>query len=217
MSDCRLPIHDLVETRLKELGMRRGELVRRCGFKNVGKGIRRIEAMCSGDLDSLSARMILKALPKAIDVGEDVVGVAVCETADSLNLAAADREAAWRTSFRPHGYLCGTEPRPLSNALYCFCGGPERLRIPLDCSQPAVTYTKQALAVVRKMPSTIFFGPTTGFFVNYAPDFAVRFDLNGHPVEAFPRAYSPGEAELQIGRSKISSENFGRIMGFIPK
>jgi hypothetical protein len=39
----RLPIHDLVETQLKQLGLRRSELARRCGFKNANKGIRRIE------------------------------------------------------------------------------------------------------------------------------------------------------------------------------
>lgn len=44
-----------------------------------------------------------------------------------------------------------------------------------------------------------FFGATTCFIVNYMPDRAVRFDLDGNPIEVFPRAYCPAHIELQIG------------------
>jgi hypothetical protein len=171
----RLPIHDLVETRLKELGIQRSEFARRCGFKNVAKGIRRIEAMCAGDLVSLSAKMILKALPRALEVSEEIAEDIVRETAVLLEQnerrAVAERDAAWRASFKPKAYFCGTETSPSSITMCGFSGGPERwLRIPLDCSQPPITYAVQALAVVRKTPAVTFFGPTTGFIVNYTPD-----------------------------------------------
>ena len=76
-------------------------------------------------------------------------------------------------------------------------GGAERwLKIPLDISQPPITYAEQALAVVRKTPSVAFFGPTTGFIVNYTPDHAVRFDVEGRPIESLARAYRPGAVTL---------------------
>ena len=220
MSDHRLPIRELVETRSKELGIGRGELARRCGFKNVDKGIRRLEAMCDGDLDSSSARMILKALPAALEVGEEVVEAVVRESSASIERskreADAERDGAWRASFNPHAYLIGTETRPWSITMYGFSGGSERwLKIPLDCSHPSVTYATQAMAVVRRTPMVRFFGPTTGFIVNYTPDRAVRFDLDGKPVEVLPRAYCPGDVELQIGRRRISGDAFSRIMGVI--
>jgi hypothetical protein len=72
-------------------------------------------------------------------------------------------------------------------------GGPERwLKIPLDLSQPPVTYAVQAHDFVAKTPFVPFFGKTTGFIVNYTPDSAARFDLDGDPVEHFDRAYIPG-------------------------
>jgi hypothetical protein len=112
----RLPIHDLVETRLKELGIQRSEFARRCGFKNVAKGIRRIEAMCAGDLVSLSAKMILKALPAALEVSEEIADGTVRETAVLLEQnerrAAADRDAAWRASFKPKAYFVGQRRAP---------------------------------------------------------------------------------------------------------
>ncbi len=218
MTHFRLPIHDLVETRLKELGISRSELARRCGFKNLDKGMRRIEAMCGGDLASPSAAMILTALPAALEVDVATVQVAVRETAETLDQqsrrAAADREAAWRASFSPHGYLCGSQERPSSITMCGITGGPERwLKILLDSSRPAVTFAEQALAVVRKTPTITFFGPTIGFIVNYSPDRGVRFDLEGNPVEVLSRAYSPTQIELQVGRRRISSGSFGRIMG----
>jgi hypothetical protein len=221
MSNISSPIHDLVESRLKDLGIRRGELARRCGFKNVSKGLRRIEAMCRGDFDSPCAGMILKALPTALELDRDVVDVVVRETASALDqsiqTAAAERRAASRTSFKPCAYLCGTEARPSSVTVYGLSGGPERwLKISLDYSRPPLTYAAQALAIVRKTPVVHFFGPTTGFIVNYTPDCAVRFDLDGSPIERFPAAHSPDQIELQIGRCKISADRFGRIMGFLP-
>jgi hypothetical protein len=71
-----------------------------------------------------------------------------------------------------------------------------------------VTFARQALDFVRKTPVVPFFGPTTGFVVNYTPDQAVRFDLDAKPVERRPHAYSPGEITLRLGKRKIAPEEF---------
>lgn len=78
----------------------------------------------------------------------------------------------------------GTAERPSSISVYGISGGADRwLKIPLELSQPPVTYAAQSLAIVRRKPHVTFFGTTTGFIVNYAPDFAFRFDIKGKPVE----------------------------------
>ncbi len=122
------PIHDLIENQQKRLGMRRGELARRCGFKNIDKGIRRIDGVCHGDLDSPAAKMVLDALPAALEMDKDAVETAVRATAEIIaeaeRRAAAEREATWRASFVPHAYLLGTETRPFSITIYGFSGGP---------------------------------------------------------------------------------------------
>jgi hypothetical protein len=130
----------------------------------------------------------------------------------------AKRDAAWRASFKPHAFLLGTETRPSSITIFGISGGPEHwLKIPLDLSQPPVTYAVQALAFVRKTPVVPFFGATTGFIVNYTPDHAVRFDLYGNPTEFFPHAYSPVEVTLTIGGRKMAAEDFARIVGLVRK
>jgi hypothetical protein len=94
------PIHDLIENQTKQLGLRRIELARRCGFKNVEKGLRRIDGVCHGDLDSPGAKMVIEALPAALEVDKDVVEEAIAATAEIIaeaeRLAEAKRDAAWR-------------------------------------------------------------------------------------------------------------------------
>jgi hypothetical protein len=198
------PIHDFIDDRLKALGIRRGELARRCGYANISKGVRRIDQVCAGDLGSRSAKIVLEALPTALEVTVDAVKAAIEATIKVQERDDAEREAAWRAAFKPTAYLLGTEKRPSQIFIFGITGGPERwLRIPLDLAQPPVTFAAQALAVVKKTPVVPFFGPTTGFIISYTPDHAVRFDLNGTPMEVLKRAYSPGQVELFIGKTRL--------------
>ena len=43
MSDPELPVTALISRRCKELHLRPVELVRRCGYQNVTKGLRRLD------------------------------------------------------------------------------------------------------------------------------------------------------------------------------
>ncbi len=114
----------------------------------------------------------------------------------------------------PHAYLLGTETRPSQITFYGLTGGSERwLRIRLDLSQPPVTFAAQACAVAKQTPLVPFYGRTTGFIVNYTPDSAVRFDLDGNPVEHFARAYTPGQVELFLRRHKVPAKTFAKVLG----
>ena len=100
------PIHDLIENQQKRLGLRRSELARRCGFKNVEKGLRRIDGVCHGDLDSPGAKMVIDALPAALEVDKNLVEAAIAATAEIIaeanRLAEAKRETAWREAVDFH-------------------------------------------------------------------------------------------------------------------
>jgi len=94
------PIHELIENRQKQLGLRRNELARRCGFKNLDKGLRRIDGVCHGDLDSPGAKMVLDNLAVALEVDKNLVEEAIAATtkiiAEAKRLGDAKRDAAWR-------------------------------------------------------------------------------------------------------------------------
>ena len=135
-------------------------------------------------------------------------------SATQSELTADRRDAAWRAAFKPHAYLLGTHTRPSSITIFGISGGAKRwLNIPLDLEQPPVTFATQALGFVRQTPVVPFFGPTTGFVINYTPDRAVRFDLEGNPVECFPCAYFPGDVTLTLGNRKMAADEFARIAG----
>jgi hypothetical protein len=204
----RYSIHNLIETRRASLDIGRGELARRCGFTNVAKGIRRLDALFDGDLISPGAKAIIAILPAALELDANEVEKVVEETADLIARAKAaedtKREAAWRAAFKPAAYLVGTESWPSSITIYGMSGGAERwLRIPLDLSQPPITFVPQALAVVRRTPTVPFFGATKGFIVNFTPDNAVEFDTNGAPIQTFEKAFLPGEIEIFIGKQRV--------------
>ena len=214
----RYPIQELIEARMKQIGLGRGELASRCGYKNVAKGLRRIDALCEGDIDSEGATMVIRALPAALEIDKSKVAAALQETAEIIEEEerryVAAQEAAWRASFVPDAYLRGTDTRPSSITIFGVSGGARRwLRIPLDTSLPPATFAAQALAVAKETAIVPFHGFTTGFIVNYAPDRAVRFDLNGEPVETFDRAHQPGHVEIQIGGRRLPALRFAKLLG----
>jgi hypothetical protein len=215
-----LAIRNLIEARSRELGLGQAELVRRCGYKNISKGIRRLDQLCAGNLQK--ATSLTAGLPLALELSPEIVQQTMDETLEQLeeraSRTAAEAEAAWRASFKPHAYLLGTYDRPSQLLFFGITGGAERwLKIRLDISQPPVSYAGQALAVARKTPFVQYFGRTTGFIVNYSPDHAVRFDLDGNPAETSLRAYRPMDVTVTIGRREVSTLKFGRILGTIPR
>lgn len=207
MSD-RYPIERLIEERLKLLCLRRSDLARRCGFRNIAKSMRRIEAICKGDLASQGAKMVFDALPIALELDKAVVDAAIQNTSEIISEAIrrseAAADAARRASFVPHGYLLGTMTRPSSITMYGLSGGPDRwLKIRLDLSRPPLTFAAQARQVVKNTPSVAFHGRTTGFIINYSPDRAVEFDLDANPVACLDRDYAPGNVEIFIGNRNM--------------
>jgi hypothetical protein len=217
--EASLAIQILICGRCRELSLSRSELVRRCGYRNITKGIRRLEELLAGDLQRTTS--LLSGLAIALELSPDVVQRALNATQQQLeeraSRTAMEAEAAWRAAFKPHGILLGTDTRPSQALIFAITGGAERwLKILLDQSQPPVTYAEQALAVVRKTPFVRFFGRTTGFIVNYTPDHAVRFDCEGLPVEKIMRAYRPGELAATLGRHPVSAAAFGKALGIWP-
>jgi len=215
-----LAIEKLIVDRCQALGLSRSDLVRRAGFKNVAKGLRRLDELCAGEM-KLTVSLIV-GLPAALELPTGAITDTMRQTVQQLDevarIAEEKREAVWRATFRPCAYLLGTETRPSQITIYGMTGGSERwLKIPLDLSQSAVTFASQAFAVAGRTPVVTFFGKTIGFIVNYTPDCAVRFDLNGNPVEAFDHAYEPGNVTIAMGGKEISADVFARITGMMPE
>jgi hypothetical protein len=207
-----LPIKTLVSSRCEELGLKPVELVRRCGYQNTNKGLRRLEELCRGDFSSSST--LIRTLPAALDVLVEVVTRAVEDTRRQLREA---QEAAWRAEFLPHAVILTERKIPQPIFVAAFIGVDRLRRVDFDLKQGPESYITQALNGVReklarwKSDQIPTFGQPTGLVVNYTPDWAIRFDPEGNAVEVLNRAYRIGEASLSIGKRAVSSKELEAI------
>jgi hypothetical protein len=60
----------------------------------------------------------------------------------------------------------------------------------------------------------MFFGEALGFIINYSPDQAVRYDLDGTPIEVLSKAYRPGEVSLSFVGRPVSPTVVARLLGW---
>lgn len=195
----KLAIESLVRRRCHELGLTPPELIRRCEYQNVSKGLRRLEQLYSGDF-KMGAGLIAK-LPVALDVPVDVIKRAV---EGSQRYLRESEEAACRAAFRPHAVILTERKIPQPIFVVALIGVDVLLRLDFDLTCAPATFLTQALEGLRQrlarwrgeLPA---FGRAEGIIINYDPDRAIRFDLEGRAVEGFNRAYRPGVAQFAIG------------------
>ena len=111
-----------------------------------------------------------------------------------------------QTNFQPHAVIIAERRIPSPIFVAAIFGVDRILRIDFDLDQPRNTYVKQALAGIDeklahfKCPYLPGFGSPVGFVVNYSPDHAIRFGLDGNAVEILPAAYWTGRASMSVGR-----------------
>ena len=134
-----LAIATLIRSRMTELGLSRGEFAKRLGYKNVAKGIRRIDALCEGDIDG--TKQFLDVLPQALETSADTVKRALDQTVRELELAekqeAEARDKIWRENFRPHAIILTERTVPSPIFVAAIIGVEKLLRIDLDANSRA--------------------------------------------------------------------------------
>ena len=139
-----LPIEDLIRNQCEGLGLRPTDLVRRCGYQNISKGLRRLEELRVGNF--VRASGLVRMLPAALEVSSDVVDRAIEQTKRCVRECA---EAAWRASFRPHAIIITDRTRPEPLFVAAVIGVERLLRVDLDMTASTVTFVEQALGALN--------------------------------------------------------------------
>jgi hypothetical protein len=191
-----LPIEALIEKRLAEMGLRRSQLVSRLGYRNVGRGLHSLSELCAGDLDRHFA--LIEKLPDALQLSREVIESAVAGSRKEIEERGRQRreadESNWREQFRPHAVIIPERRVPSPIFVAALIGVDKLLVIPLDASRPRSSFISQAL---RKLPDAIpAFGRLVEVVINYAPDRAMRFDLQGRALELLPQRVLPARASV---------------------
>jgi hypothetical protein len=199
----------LFRSRLTELGLSRGEFAKRLGYKNIAKGIRRIDAMFEGDIKG--TKQFMDVLPQALETSAEIVTLALDQTVREIELAeqkeAEARDKIWRENFCPHAIILTQRTVPSPIFVAAIIGVEKLLRIDLDAAQGQVSFVRQ---VLDRLPEWVpAFGKPIGFVINYSPDKAVRFDSNGQPIAMLKESVRPGTAVLRLGGRPIHAEALG--------
>ena len=207
-------ISELVETRCAELNLTPVALIRRAGYQNIAKGLRRLEALMTGDFES--SKGLIARLPQALDLPSETIAEAVEETREEIHQR---EEQAYRANFKPHAIIITERVIPTQITFALLTGAPRHLLIDFDLSKDRSTFIHQTLSELqfrlhRFGGSIPFFGKAVGLVVNYSPERAVRYDLDGEAVQILKGAYRIGEAYLQIGRRRLSPEQASQF--FLP-
>jgi len=208
-----LAIAALIRSRLTELGLSRGEFAKRLGYKNIAKGIRRIDAMFEGNIEG--TKQLMDVLPQALETSAEIVTLALDQTVREIELAeqheAEAGDKSWRENFRPHAIILTERTVPSPIFVAAIIGVEKLLRIDLDPTQGPVSFVRQ---VLDRLPEGVpAFGKPIGFVINYSPDKAVRFDPNGQPIAILDKAVRPGTAVLRLGGRPIPAEALGPVFG----
>jgi len=117
---------------------------------------------------------------------------------------------ARRITFKPHAIILTERSRPEPFFVAAFIGVDRILRVDFDLTAGRASFVHQALNGIRlklafKSGSDALpaYGRPTGVIVNYTPDRAVRFDLEGNALEILPRAYRAVDVQLWIGKNRL--------------
>ena len=209
-----LAIAILIRSRMIELGLSRGEFAKRLGYKNLAKGIRRIDVFCEGGIEG--TKQFLDVLPQALETSAETVKRALDQTVRELELAekqeAETRDKIWRENFCPHAIILTERSVPSPIFVAAIIGVEKLLQIDLDATQGPVSFVRQ---VLDRLPEGVpAFGNPIGFVINYSPDKAVRFDRNGQPIAILDKAICPGTAVLlRLGGRPITAEALTLVFG----
>ena len=209
-----LAIAALIRSRMAELGLSRGQFAKRLGYKNIAKGIRRIDALCEGDIEG--TKQFLDVLPQALEASPETVTLALEQTGREIELAekheAEARDKIWRENFCPHAIILTGRTVPSPIFVAAMIGVEKLLRIDVDATQGPMSFVRH---VLDRLPEGVSaFGKAIGFVINYSPDKAVRFDSNGHPIAILDKAVRPGTAVLlRLGGRPVTAEALGVLFG----
>lgn len=108
------------------------------------------------------------------------------------------------TPFVPHAVIIPERSCPSPILAVALTGVDRWLRIEFQDPQRPLGFVREALAAVRGPLRGSPFGLATGFVINYREDYAVRFDLQGNPLEVYSEPHRSGQASLRMGSRDLA-------------
>lgn len=199
-------LKDFVGQHQEALQLSRRDLLTRLKPTNLGKAAQRLDSFLADEISYRQRQHFLPELATALSQNSEEAKQIAAELkhlVEQIRQArAALDHAHYVATFKPHAYLLGSYTRPSFITGFAMTGGSERwLKIRLDELENSQT-PEQAIAEIvahlKENPTIMFWGKATGFYINYTPEKAVKYDLRGKVVKEIDGNYRPGDAVFTI-------------------
>ena len=186
----------LIEHRCTELGISVKELLVRTGLADISKAQRRLDELYG--LNFRSARGLIERLPTALNLLKEDLDQVI---KDTIQDALAIEDLLYRSKFKPHALiLTEKNGRPKQIVIAGFLNAGRYIHISFSEAASPDEYMNIALKELEKRRDNVhlLFYPICGLTVNYTPDNAKTYDLNGRLLNEAQRASSQGVISMSL-------------------
>lgn len=215
---ARYPLGRLLIDEMCRQGISRAQLASRIGYKNITKGLRRLDHIVGGGED----QVVLQKIARTLEIHPDALERALAETQAEQATEQAEserqREAHLRAIFHP---IINVEteyrrPSPLHIGIMFF-DTLKRIHLPGSILKRSfdhqLAWAMQAVpkhydAKGGKAPS---FGKITGYAFRFSYDEAILLDVTGKIVDEHAPATPDPEMYLAVGRTRMPASLFTKI------
>jgi hypothetical protein len=177
----------VIDEQLAARGWRKGHLVAAMGYKNLSRGVKRLEACLRGED---AAPEVLRRLGAALEIAparwEAILRATRTEREAAARADAARIEAARRAAFRPYVYVQTSETRPQSLTAAAVIG-PRLKQIALDDDTLALPPARRLVRVAElvrehyrvNLGRCLLFGVITGYLFRSGYEETIAFATDG--------------------------------------
>ena len=212
----------LIQQELATRGWRMSTLVTTMGYKNVARGLKRLES-CIQHGDCSNTEMVTR-LRGALNLSVDQLNAVIAETrrqrADEDRVRVAREETERRAQFRPYVYVRTSESRPMYMTAAAAIG-PRLKYLQLDnalLSLPQPALLSHVAEMVREhyrgnLGRCLLFGDITGYALRINYDATVEFNTDGTLIQKrHGWTEDEGHAMLFVGKHVLREGLFGVAM-----
>jgi hypothetical protein len=212
MGISHYPISQLISRIIFDSGLSRAQFVQTLGYRNVPKGLRRLDAWLDhgegdpGTMDRIGAAYATRFDP--IEMSLALAATAAIKRAEA-DSAEAERLKAEYERFRPFIHVEGETNVPSGITIFAMTGGDWNLiELPEEIMDLSLVEQMPALADLMRAylegygGQCPFFGRVTGFrLVRWRE--SVRFTVDGDFIEVVPGRFRRAQTTLTIGNQSV--------------
>ena len=191
-----LPITQMINHRVEELGIDHRQLINRLGYSHYAKAERRLQELFSGNFSSISGGQ--SRLAVALGIPESLLIDAIEQSKAQI---AMEADRAWRAAFKPF-CIIETEQngRPRQIFMAAMINAMQYVLKEFPTVLPEEGYLPYVIKNIDDWLIEVrnYFYAPTGFVINWTADKSSRYSLSGLKVCDLDKAIRGGSLGMSL-------------------